>query len=188
MVRAFDQAGYFTSAQALEVGYSYQAQKYHADRGNWVRVDRGLYRIPYWPSSRDDSFIRWSLWSGSRAVVSHQSAAAVHELSDLDPARVHLTVGPGFHRRDAAIVLHVADLTDSDVERRGTWSVTTPVRTLLDIADDDTTAQEHVEQAVVDALRLGKTSRRILLRAADGADDRAALRLERAITGAEAQL
>lgn len=37
---AFAQAGYFTAAQALSIGYSYQAQKYHADHGNWVRVQR----------------------------------------------------------------------------------------------------------------------------------------------------
>jgi predicted transcriptional regulator of viral defense system len=187
MAYAFDQAGYFTAAQALNVGYSYQAQKYHVDHGNWVRVHRGVYRMPEWPVAPDDAYVRWSLWSGGRGVISHESALSVHGLSDLDPARIHLTVGRNFHRRDEAVVLHVADLDDADVESRGAWSVTTPVRTLVDIAGAEP-SQEHVDRAVADALRLGRASRRILLRAADGAPDHAALRLERAIAASEAQL
>jgi len=58
---AFQQAGYFTAAQALEVGYSYQAQKYHADAGNWLRVDRALFRLPEWPADADDIYVRWTL-------------------------------------------------------------------------------------------------------------------------------
>ncbi|MDR0991263.1 MAG: type IV toxin-antitoxin system AbiEi family antitoxin domain-containing protein [Propionibacteriaceae bacterium] len=42
---AFTQAGFFTAAQALEAGYSYQAQKYHVDAGNWVRVDPELGHV-----------------------------------------------------------------------------------------------------------------------------------------------
>ena len=187
MQHVFGQAGYFTSAQALEVGYSYQAQKYHADHGNWTRVERGLYRIPDWPAAPADAYVRWSLWSGGRAVVSHESALSVHGLSDLDPARIHLTVDPSFPRRDDAVVLHTATLTHDEVERHGSWSVTTPVRTLLDVAQGDG-AQEHIDRAVIDALRIGKASRRQLLRASDAAPDRAALRLERAIAAGEAQL
>ncbi len=187
MAHAFGQAGYFTSAQALDVGYSYQAQKYHADHGNWVRVDRGIYRIPDVPAAPDDAYVRWSLWSAGRAVISHETALSVHGLSDLDPARIHLTVEPSFHRRDDAVVLHVADLADVDIESRGAWSMTTPVRTLVDVAAGEP-AQEHIDRAVLDALRTGKVSRRMLLRATDAATNRAALRLERAIAASEAQL
>jgi hypothetical protein len=42
---AAGQAGFFTAAQALGLGYSYQAQKYHVDHGNWVRVDRGIFVV-----------------------------------------------------------------------------------------------------------------------------------------------
>ncbi len=93
---AFRQSGFFTAAQALEVGYTYQAQKYHVDAGNWTRIDRGLFRLPNWLSDPDDQYVRWALWSGDRGVVSHESALRVHGLSDVDPARFHLTVEPGF--------------------------------------------------------------------------------------------
>lgn len=181
---AFVQAGYFTAAQARDLGYSYQAQKYHADHGNWVRVDRGLFRLPGWPSCSDDSFTRWTLWSGHRGVVSHDSALTVHDLSDVNPSRVHLTVPAGFRAVDDAVVVHVAELRDVDVESRGAWSVTTPSRTLVDIAGSDL-SQELVDSAVAEALVRGLITRRSLLRGASDAPDRAALRLERALARVE---
>lgn len=177
---AFQQAGYFTAAQALEVGYSYQAQKYHADAGNWLRVDRALFRLPEWPADADDVYVRWSLWSDGRGVVSHESALSVHGLSDVDPIKVHLTVPPGFGAVDDLVALHVDVLTEDELERRRGWAVTTPLRTLVDAAASEL-SQEHVDRSVADALRLGLTTRRRLLRASADAPDRAALRLERAL-------
>lgn len=183
---AFGQAGYFTAAQALEVGYSYQAQKYHVDYGNWTRVDRALFRLPDWPAGKDDTFVRWVLWSAGRAVVSHESALAAHGLGDIDPAKVHLTVPPGFHARDSAVVLHVAALRDSDVEPRQGWSVTTPRRSILDVAAGEV-SQEHIDSAVREAVDRGLVTARRLRSAADAAGDRAALRVERALAAMAAR-
>src|SRR5919201_4413818 len=93
------QAGYFSAAQARAAGYSYQAQRYHAERGDWLRVGRAIYRLADWPAGPHEDLVRWNLWSGGRAVVSDESALSVHELGSADPARVHLTVPPGFRRR-----------------------------------------------------------------------------------------
>lgn len=177
---AFGQAGYFTAAQAKDIGYSYQAQKYHADHGNWQRVDRGLFRLPGWPSEGSDTYVRWALWSDGRGVISHDSALAIHDLSDANPSRVHLTVPPGFRAQDDAVVVHIGQLDDRDVEHRGGWSLTTVDRTLIDIAGGDA-AQGIVTQAVVDALDRSMTTRRRLLRLSADATDRSALRLERAL-------
>lgn len=184
---AFQQAGYFTASQALEVGYSYQAQKYHVDAGNWLRIDRGIFRLPEWPSDPEDTFVRWTLWSDGRGVVSHDSALAVHGLSDVDPIKVHLTVPPGFGASDGLVELHVADLDEDEREQRRGWAVTTPLRTLADVAETDT-SQEQVDRAVADALRLGLASRRRLLRATAELAPHAALRLERALGKAEANV
>jgi predicted transcriptional regulator of viral defense system len=181
---AFEQAGYFTSAQAIDIGYSYQAQKYHVDHGNWVRVDRAMFRLPDWPAKAEDAYVRWALWSAGRGVVSHESALSVHELSDVNPTRIHLTVDSSFGARDDAVVLHVDSLGESEIDRRGAWAVTTPERTLVDVAGADL-SQEHIDRAVSDALARGVLTRRRLLRVADGAGDRAALRLERALAAAE---
>lgn len=178
--RGLQQAGYFTAAQALKVGYSYQAQKYHADAGNWVRIDRGIFRLPEWPVDPDDVFVRWTLWTDGRGVVSHDLALAVHGLSDVDPVRVHLTVPPGFGAADDLVALHLGEVAENEREARRGWSVTTPLRTLVDVAATDG-SQEQLDRSVADALRLGLISRRRVLRAASNAADRPALRLERAL-------
>lgn len=179
---AFAQSGYFTAAQARRAGYSYQAQKYHVDHGNWLRVDRGLFRLPGWPADADDTYARWTLWSEGRAVVSHESALAVHQLSDVNPDRVHLTVPAGFRAFDDAVVLHRAALDTDDVEARRGWRVTTVERTLADVAGGDL-SQELIDAAVADAIQRGVTSRRRLVRRAANSSDRVALRLERAAAG-----
>ena len=45
---ATEQRGYFTAAQAVELGYSHQAQAHHVKVGNWLRVDRGIFRLTDW--------------------------------------------------------------------------------------------------------------------------------------------
>lgn len=180
---AFAQAGYFSAAQARDVGYSYQAQKYHVDHGNWIRVDRALFRLVGWPSGVDDGYARWSVWSEGRGVVSHESALAAHDLSDVNPARVHLTVPRSFRKADGAVVLYRSDLPDAEVESRSGWRVTSPVRTLVDVADSDT-PQETVDAAVADAIARGVTTPR-RLRARAGGAARAAARLSNALDAAE---
>lgn len=180
---AFGQAGYFTAAQAVDVGYSYQAQKYHVDSGNWLRVDRGLFRLPDWPPAPDDQWVRWTLWSHGRGVVSHDSAALVHDLGELDPRRVHLSVPFEFRAVDPAVVTHPTELLTKDVLDHGAWRVTTPLRTLLDLARGDTT-QEQVTAAVGAALEQGLTTVQRIRTRSDEAGDRAALRIERALGAA----
>ncbi len=71
---AAEQGGYFTAAQAKRVGYSYQAQAHHVSAGNWIRIDRGLFRIAEWIPDLHDDLARWTLWSKGRGVVSHETA------------------------------------------------------------------------------------------------------------------
>lgn len=178
---AFGQSGFFTAAQALNLGYSYQAQRYHVVCGNWLRIDRGLFRLPDWPGAAFDPYVRWTLWSRGRGVVSHESALSVHELSDLDPRHIHLTVPPGFRASDSAVVVHATVLDQADVEQYEGFRVTTPRRTLVDIAASDI-AQEHVDRAVAEALEQGLTTARRLRESADAHGDRATARIERALT------
>lgn len=177
---AFAQAGYFTAAQARKVGYSYQAQKYHVDHGNWLRIDRGLFRLPAWPAAPEDVYARWVAWSGGRGVISHDSALAVHGLSDINPAKVHLSVPPGFRAKDEVVLTHRADLAACDIEQRQGFAVTTVERTLLDVAGA-AQSQEVVDAAVAEAVARGLTTPRRLRRRAVDAPAVAALGVERAL-------
>lgn len=181
------QGGHFTAGQALEAGYAYSQQHFHLGRGNWLQIDRGLYRLRDYPPAEREDLIRWSLWSRNQrglpqAVVSHDTALTVHELSDVMPAQVHLTVPPGFRKRiPSGCVLHKANLAPEDIESRDGYRVTTPLRTLLDVALSPL-SQEHLNAAVGDALERGLVRRRQLENASYPLE--ACRRLARALSAA----
>ncbi|MGH3813511.1 MAG: type IV toxin-antitoxin system AbiEi family antitoxin domain-containing protein [Pseudonocardiaceae bacterium] len=180
---ASQQRGYFTAAQALDAGYSYQTQRFHAQRGNWLHVDRGIYRFREYsdmPSEENDHLVRWSLWSRGRAVVSHASALAVHDLGTANPSRVHLTVPQGFRQKDAAIALHRADLDRNEIEQREGFRVTTSVRAIAETAEAGAD-QDVLDSAVADLLNRRAATRRQLLHAAQRLGARAELGVERAL-------
>lgn len=178
---AFRQAGYFTARQARGIGYSAQSQKYHADRGTWVRVERGLYRLAGWPSHESDSYTRWYVWGEHDGVLSHDSAAALHGLGDLDPHSVHLTFAEPRRTRLSGVTLHTAELPATDVTESAPMRLTTPSRTVLDLADSPIT-QEQFTETVFDALDRALIDPETLVARADDFGLAAALRIERALS------
>jgi len=178
---AVSQGGYFTAAQARAAGYPKQLQHYHAKRGNWVREDRGIYRLWEWPRSGLEDLVLWTLWSGGVAVVSHQSAMAVHDISDLMPAKIHLTVPPGFRKKPpAGIVLYRGRLTEHEMEQRDWFRVTTPLRTLMDVAQAAISI-EHIARGIQDAVRKGLLADRHIETAIEALEGPAAERLHHAL-------
>lgn len=178
---AFRQAGYFSAAQALDLRYSYQAQKYHVDRGNWQRIDRGIFRLPDWPADESDNYVRWSVWADGKGIISHQSAANVHGLGDFDEGEIHLTLPLPTKSRVLGAVLHQASLASSDVQRLPGFSVTSPLRTTLDLAASDV-PQESLTTVIRDGISKSMLTMRRLRVSADAFGAMAALRVERALT------
>jgi hypothetical protein len=72
-------------------------------------------------------------------------------------------------------------LPADDIEDRGAFQVTTPLRSLLDVAAARDVSQQNVDEAMADALDRGVVSAGRLRRRADELGDRAALRIERAL-------
>ena len=167
---AAEQGGDFPAQQALTFGYAYSEQTYHVAHGNWERVARGIFRLRDYPLPEREDLIVISLLSHDRAsqpqaVFSHETALALHDLSDANPARIHLTVPPGFRRQlPEGTVIHRGVIPPEDWEEREGYHVTTPLRTLLDIAASPT-SWPYLESAVRDALRRGLVQRRQLLAA-----------------------
>ena len=131
---AAEQAGYFTAAQAKDVGYSYQAQAHHVQAGNWLRIDRGLFRLAEWiPDVHDDLVAVVAVVRIAR-VVSHETALA-------RPRHRRVRVGtcpPDRAARlsrcsDDAVVLHQPS---SGRRRRGSHRLPShdPRRSLIDVA------------------------------------------------------
>jgi predicted transcriptional regulator of viral defense system len=177
---AAGQGGYFSANQALQAGYSYPAQHYHAVQENWLRVGRGIYRLSEWPSGPHDDLVRWALWSGQAGVVSHDSALAVHELGDVNPAKVHLSVPPGFRAKAPGVILHRALVPATEKQEHSGFWVTTPLRSLVDVAAGPIDL-DQVATAIREALERGLVTARRLRDRADKAGDRSALRIERAL-------
>jgi predicted transcriptional regulator of viral defense system len=181
--RASRQSGYFTAAEAVEAGYSHQAQYFHVRSGNWVRIDRGLYRLREFvllPGDEHGHFVRWWLWSKGRAVVSHASALAVHDLGIANPEKIHLTVDPGFRQRNEAVVLYRAELLPDEIEDREGFKVTTPLRAITESAAE-ALDQDMIDSAVAELLQRGEATRGQLVRAAQRLGSRAELGVERAL-------
>lgn len=177
---AADQSGYFTAAQAKRLGYSYPAQAYHVNAGNWLRVDRGLFRLSEWIADIHDDLVRWTLWSKGRAVVSHETALGVHQVGEFESPRVHLTVPPDFRMRDEALMLHRAALPTEDVVQLTGFRMTTVTRSLADVAAHSPD-EEQLTRAIDEARAQGTVTLRGLRARAEAIDVTAALRIERAI-------
>jgi predicted transcriptional regulator of viral defense system len=159
------QRGYFTSADAKKLGYDYPHQHFHFKQGNWIRVGHGIYRLKKFPAAPHEDLMQWWLWSRKQGVISHDTAAALYDLGDLLPGKIHLTVPPNFRKKPAKnLVLHKAELKQSEVEKREDLPVTTPLRTIFDLARvrlDD----ERLTAVTRDAIKKGLLDRRELLEA-----------------------
>jgi hypothetical protein len=96
------------------------------------------------------------------------------------PRYVHLTVPKGFRANAPGVVLRRAYVPDRDVERREGFSVTTPVRSILDLAASKVEI-DQLARVVQDAIDRGITTRRALRERADEFGAVAALAIERAL-------
>ncbi len=138
------QGGYFTSAQAIQAGYLPQQQRYHTLSGNWEKAGRAIYRLHGYTDSEESEFIRWTFWTVGRnpsrsAVISHQSALHYYGFSDALPAQVHLSVPVSqrnYKDEQSGCVFHRQDLSDKDCIKEMAFTITTPLRTLLDMKPD----------------------------------------------------
>ena len=180
---AATQSGYFTAAQALKIGHAYPNQKFHVDRGNWIRVDRGIFRLPEWPIGPHDDLVRWSLWALGKATVSHETALGVSGIGEFESPRVHLTVPPKFSKSDPFVVIHRGTLDEGDVEQREGFRVTTVLRSLIDVAAANADL-DQLTRAIAEAREAGVVTPRRLRERAEEVDVRAALRIEQALSKA----
>jgi predicted transcriptional regulator of viral defense system len=149
----------------------YSHLDYHVRSGKFERVEHGLYRIRSLPLGEQDDLVRLTFWSRNRqdepqAIVSHESALVVHDLSEILPGKIHLTVPLKFRKEPpAGCILHKATLNPTDIEDHAGFGVTTPLRTLLDVASNGV-PQEQLEKAVAEALTRGLVRESNLIEAA----------------------
>ena len=123
------------------------------------------------PAAESDDLIRLSLWSRNRAdepqaVVSHESALVLHDLTELLPDEVHLTVPPRFRKEPPrGCVLHKAVLRPGGGRGAGRVPGHNPAPARSSMSRPGTTSQEQLEKAVTEALGRGLVRRNKLVEA-----------------------
>lgn len=167
---ASEQHGYFTAAQARGCGFAWDLLSDGEKRGRYRRLRRGLYRLRDYPSSsREEVTAAWLALGREVAVVSHESALETLDLSDVVPTMVHLTVPRAKrhlpHLPGVTIHTTTRPLQPTDVIVRDGVRLTSPIRTIVDVAQAGT-APEQVELAIQQAMARGLITKPDLERAA----------------------
>ena len=160
---AEDQQGFFTTKQAKAAGFAENTHPYHVHAGNWIREHRGIYRLCSFPRGERPDLMLWSLWSRNRkeaaeGIYSHQTALSLYDLSDVMPAKLHMTVPKNFRRNSEiprVLVLHFADLPQCDIGVAHGVRVTRPMRTILDLLEGGEVPTATLRQALREGLRRG---------------------------------
>jgi predicted transcriptional regulator of viral defense system len=131
-------AGYFTTADAADHGFSPELLIHHVAARRLTRVRRGVYRVVHLPSSDDEDLVVVWLWTARRGVFSHRTALALHGLSDILPAHMDLTMPAADAKRrlrvPSGVQLHHADVSAGEQTWIGHVPVTSALRTLRDCA------------------------------------------------------
>jgi predicted transcriptional regulator of viral defense system len=164
------QQGYFTAGQAKECGYYDSHFKRYLSSGEWVKMGRGLYRLARYPLSDRPDLIEWSLWSRNKqgeiqGVWSHETALDLYELCDIMPAKLHLTVPHNFRKSISiplVLKLHRANLKEKDWTEQQGYRVTTPIKTLLDLAETSQISDDLLKQAVIEGRKKGILSKHLI--------------------------
>ncbi len=100
---AVDDFGLITSAEAADLGMSRAEMVQQERMGRLVRVARGVYRMPVWPSQPQAPYAVAVKAAGDGAFLYGESVVALLELVPTDPSKIKLAssrrcrrnLGPG---------------------------------------------------------------------------------------------
>jgi predicted transcriptional regulator of viral defense system len=155
------QYGYVTAENARQQGIDPVQLRLMHHRGLLERVAHGVYRFPAVPTTPLDQYMEAVLWTRTEAVLSHETALDLHDLCDINPAQVHLTVPAAYRlRRDmpAMYRLHRRYLAPADITRYEGIPIVTVRRAILDGIESG--AGGHlIDQALKTARRRGLLAR-----------------------------
>jgi len=159
---AENQSGYFTTRQAAEAGYSSQLLYKYLHNGKFERARRGIYRLVHFPFGEHEELVVLWLWSDKQGVFSHQTALALHDLSDVLPSRIHMTLPESWSQRriklPKGVEFHYSDVHAEDTRWHDAVPVTSAPRTIAD-AIDTYTSSSLIRQAISQAGERGLLTR-----------------------------
>ncbi len=103
---AREQHGVVTRAQLIDLGYGSEAIRHRIRKGRLHPVQPGVYAIGRPEVSRLGGWLAAVLSCGPRALLSHESAAALWGIRAAGDRPIEVSVPNGVGRRRARIVVH----------------------------------------------------------------------------------
>jgi hypothetical protein len=107
------QSGIADRAQARHAGFSKRAIRHRLQSGKWRRVHHGVYATFTGEVQREQRLWAALRRAGPGAMLSHETAAEMHRITDKPSALIHITVPasrrPGQHRPIRGVVIHRSD-------------------------------------------------------------------------------
>jgi hypothetical protein len=121
--------------QLIEAGISARAIQQRLSSGHLHQMFRGVYAVGSPNVTQDGRWMAAVLAAGPNAALSHRSAAALWSLRPVPNAPIEVIVAGGSRSRRRGLITHRSScLTAEDLTRRRGIPVTTPARTLVDLA------------------------------------------------------
>jgi very-short-patch-repair endonuclease len=145
------QHGIVSRAQLLQLDLSDDAIASRIGAGWLCRVHRGVFTVGRQPLTLHGRYLAAVWYLGGRAVLSHRSAAVLWGLLPESGPRVDVTVPSGARGRKA-IVVHRSPLSAEESTMKDGIPVTTPARTVLDLAA--VVSRRELERAMDEAAYL----------------------------------
>ena len=135
-VLAARQHGVVALRQLVVLGLTQRAAAHRAAVGRLHRVHRGVYAVGHPLLSRHGHWMAAVLAAGPGAALSHTSAAALWQLRPTAATRIDVTVpsAAGRQGRRGLRIHRTPTLRPDEVTEHENIPVTTPARTLLDLA------------------------------------------------------
>jgi very-short-patch-repair endonuclease len=132
-VLAARQHGVVARRQLVALGVGSRAVDHRLECGRLHRVHRGVYAVGHRAITQQGRWMAAVLASGSSAVLSHRSAAALWGIRPTSRTSVELTTPRRLHARPG-LHPHRAVLPADEMTVHAGIPITTPARTLLDLA------------------------------------------------------
>jgi predicted transcriptional regulator of viral defense system len=127
------QHGVVERQQLVALGLSLDAIDHRVECGRLLRLHRGVYAVGHRKLTGLGVWMAAVLAAGPGAVLSHRSAGALWGVRAWSGRRVEIAV-PRRRRVRDGLVLHETQLPEDERDEHEGIPVTTPARTLLDLA------------------------------------------------------
>jgi very-short-patch-repair endonuclease len=151
------QAGAFTLAQAMRLGYPKATVYSRASSGSWKVRQPGVFVVAGSERTRMQDLWIAVLAVGTDALLSHESAALIHGAERLGLEPIVLTVRHGWHQRLSGLFVH--QINDHQTWHETTWRglpVSTPARSVVELGA--TQSEATIGRVADDLVRMRRTT------------------------------